>query len=245
MATGNASTVEPRRRLIACLGQALLQDGGVPPSLEKRVRHAAEVYRRLSKEQGGASLYVSGADVAGGGRLTPEGEVMAQLLQREHGVAAADIDKDVEARTTMGNAKMALAPIRRRGAAEVILVTSDFHCPRAKFIFRTVFRAGDAAELVLTVEPASSELERAPIRSHLPEDINDWSCFERISHEASRLEPDMRQLECEGFPSHPADVEEAAASLMQLAREMAEAPMPRCGCGPCQEDGSVALFATR
>ena len=170
-------------------------------------------------------MYVSGADLAGGGRLTPEGEVMAQLLQREHGVAAADIDKDVEARTTMGNAKMAFAPIRRRGAAEVILVTSDFHCPRAKFIFRTVFRAGDAAELVLTVEPASSELERAPIRSHLPED--------------------MRQLECEGFPSHPADVEEAAASLMQLAREMAEAPMPRCGCGPCQEDGSVALFATR
>ena len=55
----------------------------------------------------------------------------------------------------------------------------------------------------------------------------------------------MRQLECEGFPSHPADVEEAAVSLIQLAREMAEARMRRCGCGPCQEDGSVALFATR
>merc|ERR1719215_1218881 len=102
----------------------------MPPVLQSRIAHAAAVYRRLSQEEGGVCIYVSGADTAGDGALEAEGDAMAHQLQREHGIDKSDIDKDVQACNTIGNAVYAIPFIRRRAAKEIVLVTSDFHAPR-------------------------------------------------------------------------------------------------------------------
>eukprot|EP00812_Abedinium_dasypus_P008595 NODE_2347_length_952_cov_404.730212.p1 GENE.NODE_2347_length_952_cov_404.730212~~NODE_2347_length_952_cov_404.730212.p1 ORF type:complete len:252 (-),score=37.32 NODE_2347_length_952_cov_404.730212:160-915(-) len=219
MCDSDGLTVEPRRRVIVCLGQSLLEDGRVPPVLQRRVAHAAEVYRRLSREEGGACIFVTGADMAGDGTLTPEGEVMAQLLQGEHGMNAADIDKDVEAFDTIANATMAIAAIRKRGATEAVLVTSDFHAPRAAFLFKTVFNATD---LVLTMDPAPSRLDAGPIRPEgvRPREINARNMLERLEHETMLMQQHMvKWLQQEGYVSNQEDFDEALAGLTRLAAE--------------------------
>ena len=125
--------VEPRRRVVVCIGQSLFADGCIPPMLQTSLAHAAGIYRRLSQEEGGACIFVSGADVAGDGALQPEGDAMAHHLQSEQGIVSSEIDIDVKAWNTSENAANAIAQIRKRAAQEVVLVTSDFHAPRAAF----------------------------------------------------------------------------------------------------------------
>jgi len=205
--------------VVICLGQSLLEGGRVPVILELRVAHAVAVYRRLASKAGGASLYVSGNDVAGRGRFKPEGRVMFELLQRQ-GVDAEHIDVDTEAFNTIENALNALAPIRKRGAVAVTLVTSDFHSPRAEYIFKTVFASKGVEDLVFSVDPAASGLDGGALRPRRerPEEINDWNFLERVEHEfslmQSRMVPWLQQYRC---TSRQSDVDQALSSLKQLA----------------------------
>lgn len=204
--------------MVICLGQSLLNGGCIPPALTLRVEHAAGIYRQLSAMPGAASLYVSGADVKGGGTLQPEGQVMFDLLQKI-GVDAAGIDVDIEARNTIENAQNAIAPMRRRGAGIVTLVTSDFHMPRATYIFKTVF-AAEAPDIQLIVNPAPSGLATGPPRSgKRPREINDWSFLERVEHEAGLMQERMVPwLQSYGYQSDPEHTGEALRSLDSLSK---------------------------
>lgn len=192
-------SVSHKRHVVICLGQSLLDGGRVPAALEHRLAHACAVYKRLSAEEGGAYLYVSGADVAGRGRYKPEGHVMFENLQQQ-GVDAGDIDVDTSAFNTIENFANAIASIRARNAVATTLVTSDFHSPRAEYIAKTVFAARGAQDVKLMVDPAPSGLAAGAIRPRLPREINDYNLLERIEHETQLMKRRMvhwlLQYEC-------------------------------------------------
>eukprot|EP00927_Polykrikos_kofoidii_P017042 TRINITY_DN17739_c0_g2_i1.p1 TRINITY_DN17739_c0_g2~~TRINITY_DN17739_c0_g2_i1.p1 ORF type:complete len:234 (+),score=34.51 TRINITY_DN17739_c0_g2_i1:68-769(+) len=214
------------RYVIACLGQSLLPDGSPPPCLPLRVSCAVGVYKELSAEAT-VSIYVSGADTAGDGAFKTEGEVMLEMLLA-FGVSAQDIDVDVKAQDTLDNALNSLMPIKKRGASHVTLVTSDFHLPRALFIFKSVF-AVHAPSLVLRGLPAESGLSVGKVResSSRPFEINDWNWSERVDHEMEIMKGSyVGYLERElSVKPHQGDIDEALRDL----EEMATASKPGVG----------------
>jgi len=212
-----SAPVSLRRHAVICLGHSLMDGGRVPKLLELRVAHAAALFNRLSSQPGGACLYVSGADVKGRGKLKSEGQVMFELLQQQ-GIHKADIDVDTQAFNTVENAKNAIAPLRARGVEEAVLVTSDFHSPRAHYIFKTVFAGEGIVDIAMTVDPAPSGLAAGAARPNPPNEINDWNFFERIEHETALLERQMVSwLDSYGYKSCKSDFDEALSLLRDLA----------------------------
>lgn len=211
------SSVPTGHHIVICLGQSLLKGGEVPPALELRVKHAASLHQRLASS-GMASLYVSGADVAGGGKLTPEGTVMHDLLLRQ-GIAAGDIDVDTEAFNTIENAQNSIKAIQSRGATAVTLVTSDFHMPRAAYIFKTVLAAEGFSGLSFAVDPAPSGLAHGALRPQRarPREINNWNLLERLDHETQIMRNRMvAWLQEYGYQSRESHFTQAFDGLRSL-----------------------------
>lgn len=192
MSTSDKSAAPANHHVVICLGQSLLKNGHVPLALHLRVKHALFVYNRLASA-GSASLYVSGADVAGRGKLKPEGLIMLELLL-EQGIVAADVDVDTKAFNTIENAQNLIQAIIRRGATAVTLVTSDFHAPRSAYIFKTVLAAEGFHSLCMFVDPAPSGLANGTVRPRQsrPREINEWNFLERIDHETELMQNRMK-----------------------------------------------------
>lgn len=93
----------------------------------QRLRYGAHVARTS-----GLPVYVTGGMPGGSGRH-PEGKLMAEVLQREFGVAVKWIDN--AASTTRESALMAQRDLRPLGIQRVALVTSAFHMPRSRQVF--------------------------------------------------------------------------------------------------------------
>ena len=83
--------------------------------------------------------------------------------------ACASVVCDPQARTTAENALAVAALARARDAREVLVVTSGWHAPRARFLFRRVLRvSGASVEVVAAadgrrIRPMLRELWRWPV----------------------------------------------------------------------------------
>jgi uncharacterized SAM-binding protein YcdF (DUF218 family) len=65
--------------------------------------------------------------------------------------ASASVVSDPDARTTAENAFAVAALARAHDVRDVVVVTSAWHVPRARYIFRTAFRgSGTRVEVVAT-----------------------------------------------------------------------------------------------
>ncbi|CAK9117812.1 unnamed protein product [Durusdinium trenchii] len=121
---------------IACLGQQLAPDGSVPLTLANRAARAAQLHKTL-----GASIILSGADVSKVG--ITEAQAMKRILSSApYSVAPEALLLDESAQNTIENARNTLSIIREHTSGidsgiKMYLVTSEFHCPRSEFIFRT------------------------------------------------------------------------------------------------------------
>jgi len=113
------------------LGQSLNPDGSAPQVLLDRVQKAKD----LLSQGLVMKVLVSGGDAAGVGHT--EAYNMAQLLV-DAGVPASSIIQESQATTTGENAWFMLRWIPN-GTGKVYIVTSDFHMPRATYIFQEVF----------------------------------------------------------------------------------------------------------
>jgi len=122
-------------KAIITLGQSLNHDGSPSRVLVKRAEEAAAAYREL----GGVPVIVSGGDPINAG--VTEAEVMHRLLsQARGGVPNASILMEPKALTTVQNAVYTGALLNKIGAKEAVLVTSDFHMPRALYTFEAVLK---------------------------------------------------------------------------------------------------------
>jgi len=130
---------------------------------------------------------------------------MKKLLA-EAGVADAKMLLDETASNTIENA-LRLLPIvedmsAQKEGVEIVLITSDFHMPRAAFIFESVLASARANKQIgrnvtLSRVSAPSGLAREGGNS-CPQDmhkkymnINEWSLEKRLAHEAQLMKERM------------------------------------------------------
>lgn len=115
-------------RVVAVLGFSGRRGGGLHPVCAARVRRAAELARADDV------VLLSGWARTRGARSE------AELMRREWRGPAARILLDDGARHTAENAVHAARAARELGAAEVLVVTSRWHAPRAALFFRWYLR---------------------------------------------------------------------------------------------------------
>jgi DUF218 domain len=125
-------------KFIVVLGQSLNSDGSPPPLLLDRLEEAERVYK-----EGRCRLILSGGDPANSG--TSEALCMKQLLLARDIVQEHDIILDELSMDTGGNAWHCVNIVgelvkddKEEGDGELVVVTSDFHLPRAMLFFESV-----------------------------------------------------------------------------------------------------------
>jgi len=111
-------------RLVAVLGYSERRENGLHPVC------AARLERALAEAEGASAVVLSGWSRRRG-RL-PEAELMAGAWRG----SGASVVCDPFARTTAENAARVATLAREVGADEVVVVTSGWHAPRARLLFR-------------------------------------------------------------------------------------------------------------
>ena len=114
--------------VIIVLGAAQNKDGSPGPAMERRVRHGV----KLLQEGNGKCLLVSGGCTQ---LATPECETMAELAI-ELGATKAQLLLENKSKRTLENAACCLEIIAVKGFKKLLLVTDDFHMPRALATFQ-------------------------------------------------------------------------------------------------------------
>lgn len=126
------------RRVVAVLGFSARRSGDLHPVCAARVRRAGELATADDV------VLLSGWARSRGARSE------AELMRREWRGAAARIVLDDGSRHTAENAVHAARVARDLGAAEVLVVTSRWHAPRAALFFRWYLRGSGVGVRVAT-----------------------------------------------------------------------------------------------
>jgi len=141
-------------RVAVVLGAAVWTGGVASPTLARRARHAAGLWR--------AGRVAAVLGCGGTGAHPPaEAEVIAAILRSE-GVPEAAIHCEDRSTSTRQNLANAQRILRRLGTHEAVIVTDPWHAPRARLIARQL---GLAA--VSDSPPWSAQGPRLLLR-HLP-----------------------------------------------------------------------------
>jgi uncharacterized SAM-binding protein YcdF (DUF218 family) len=114
-----------------------------------RAWHGARLYRAGRAE----SLILSGGRLGWQGEGAPESEAMRKFLN-DLGVPDAVLQVEDRSRSTRENALYSAELIRAQGYAQVLLVTSALHMPRALASFRAVGIEATPAPCDFEVKPA-------------------------------------------------------------------------------------------
>lgn len=108
---------------IVVLGAQVLPDGNPSVQLEWRLEKALECWQKSP-----CIIVCSGAQ--GGNEPAPEGDVMRDWLIAR-GVPAEQVISDPDSYNTRQNIRNAAQLLAGRDASRVLIVTSDYHLPRA------------------------------------------------------------------------------------------------------------------
>lgn len=120
--------VNPFTTYIVVLGAGLYPDGGIQPILEGRLNAAL----RLANQYPTAPIIVTGGAPKNG---RTEAQAMNDWLVGA-GVFPARITQEGGSANTIQNAQFSSRILADRGATAAVLVTNDFHLPRAVLNFR-------------------------------------------------------------------------------------------------------------
>ena len=129
-----------RADAIVVLGCRMPRDGRPGGALERRVAHAAELWRR-----GEAPLLLLSG---GGGHQRSEADAMRELALAE-GVPASALLLEDRSRDTIENAVFSAAVLREKSLRRVIVVSEAYHLLRARILFKAA-----GLEVVATSAPA-------------------------------------------------------------------------------------------
>ncbi len=147
--------------VIMALGGGVTAGGEPRPATVLRARRAVALYRSGRAHR----IVMSGAY----GMYDPpppraEARAMAEIALAE-GVPQDDIAVEDQSRDTIGNIWFTKPLLHDRGWHRVIVVTSDWHAPRVRYLAQTIWGPG----YVVAIEPVTGEVSTRP-----PEDIALW-----------------------------------------------------------------------
>ena len=114
--------------VIIVLGAQVLPTGEPSVQLQWRLDKAAECYWKKP-----CYMVVSGGQA--GKEPEPEGDIMKRVLE-EKGIPAEHVISDPLATDTKQNVRNGWAILREKGCTRPLIVTSDYHLPRAMAIAR-------------------------------------------------------------------------------------------------------------
>lgn len=102
-----------------------------------------------------------------------------------HGVPEQDVLPFAESRNTVEDAQLSYPIVRRHGARRAIVVTSDYHATRARYVFEHVYR-DVALEFAISVTDAERcDLDLAALQAH------EWEALAQLkAHGLSQTEGD-------------------------------------------------------
>jgi uncharacterized SAM-binding protein YcdF (DUF218 family) len=144
---------QPAGRIVAVLGYSDGRSEGLHPICAARLECAAEL-------AAAGDLVVLSGWARRRSRLSE-----AELMRSAWPGPSASVVCDEAARTTAENARAVASLARRRGAREVLVVTSAWHAPRARLLFRAALRGSGVR---VEVAPAG---EDRPLRPTLGEAV--------------------------------------------------------------------------
>lgn len=199
---------------IVVLGMKPNQDGSLKPPLDARIKTAYQFYEKKKREvendrKGGkVKVIVSGADVAKIGFT--EAKVMSTGLKNA-GIADSEIIKEDKAMNTIENALYAIQmiPIMKNGfKTSMIVVTSDFHVPRSRYLFECVLRGLGRLDISMEFAPS-------------PDHISNNDLLDRLKFEMELQSKRMiSALEKYGIKSDEASFRRAVTELQQGIKRM-------------------------
>eukprot|EP01065_Artemidia_motanka_P029766 TRINITY_DN35855_c0_g1_i1.p1 TRINITY_DN35855_c0_g1~~TRINITY_DN35855_c0_g1_i1.p1 ORF type:complete len:291 (+),score=8.35 TRINITY_DN35855_c0_g1_i1:54-926(+) len=176
----------PANTNISCiivLGHELQKDGTAPQVLVMRARTAALLQRVLGMN---TPVIATGGMSRGVG---VESTVLRELL-KSSGVPSRTLHLETESQNTFDNALYTLPLMRELACTNAGLVTSDFHMPRASYVFDALFADRGGRERVIAV-PSPSGHRVAPARTPRPWesglDVTEWTRSERAEYDRRLL----------------------------------------------------------
>jgi hypothetical protein len=190
----------PPTTAIVVLGQSLNKDGSAPPTLTLRAQTAASYFQSTSSPLSSSNpvVIVTGGDPANVGRS--ESSVMFAALV-SFGVPQSAILEEPESLTTLENAWF-VAPLLPSGTTSVVVVTSDFHVPRARLVFEAVFAyrlsLASMTDVAVTMLASPSGCCPAAAPTPLSSVVNSRSFSERLSDEERNVKYNLPRF----FGSH-------------------------------------------
>jgi uncharacterized SAM-binding protein YcdF (DUF218 family) len=155
------SVFPARADVVVALGGGVTPAGQPQPVTMARTRRAIALYRCGRARQ----IVMSGAY----GMYDPppsraEAATMAEIALAE-GVPQDDIAVEARSRDTIGNIWFTKPILRERQWRRVIVVTSDWHAPRVRYLIKTIWGPG----YVVAIEPVTGEQG-----TRRPEEIAIW-----------------------------------------------------------------------
>jgi len=179
---------------IVVLGQSLNPDGSTPKTLLCRAEAAASLHFSSANYLGvRPPVIATGGDPVGAG--TSEAEVMGLLL-RGHGVPESKIRLEHRAQNTLQNA-WEILPMLPKGCERILLVTSDFHMPRAAYLFEAVL-ASRGLNLTVVQHPVDINCRAArstpDLNPTVCSAINAQSTLKRLQNEARFIRDEVEQI---------------------------------------------------
>jgi uncharacterized protein (DUF1810 family) len=211
--------------IIIVLGQSLNEDGSAPATLVARIEEAVEF---VTLSDATCTLICTGGDPMQTG--ISEAAVMKQMLA-SHLNDSACILLEEESMNTLQNARNCVqlleqfdAPEDASEPAAVHLITSEFHMPRALYIFEAVFRHL-GANLKLIPRPA---FNRCPTSSPAQDsNINTSTAIERLQGEERMIDHYLVQRflpkHIPDMPIAPLPEERRQRALMEIRTLLAQA----------------------
>jgi hypothetical protein len=139
-----------RMSVVVVLGQSLNPDGTPPSSLCSRIELAATEW----KLNHNLILLLCGGDPARTGKS--EAQVMKDLLL-PLGVDPNSIILEEQSLSTLQNAFYSFSILKERNISEIMLLSSEFHIPRAEYLFEAFFAyMASLGEPLVTIQSLSA-----------------------------------------------------------------------------------------
>lgn len=214
--------------VIIVLGQALLQ-GSIPQvSLLSRVLMALSLIRQST---GGCQtlLLSGGVNAAFPTSMISEAQVMEKLVHSYYGEKSIESNMMLESKSqnTIENAINCYEFVHSKphSVSKCSIVTSEFHIPRTRCIFDTVFSTmTDRMHYV----PSDSYLNKTQYRAELslrPKNIDLWSLPERLDIELLAIDKLPEDMKKYGLSVSHERITRARKEILALRRSRGVSPI--------------------